>query len=114
MTRQLVKLTSIDYDMFDLIRLGDTFESAAQRILDLGRDVRSRYHDAADIRFQVEHYGYDGGVQISLNLYREETDQEYVDRVAVEEKAATLAKAKAKVKGDKEYAKYLELKAKFE
>lgn len=81
------------------------------------------YH--IDAKFEMQPYGYDGGFDIYLILYREETDSEYQDRLE-KEKIAQEKKEQARLRElerthakkqrnlDLERAEYERLKAKYE
>lgn len=77
-----------------------------------------------EAKFVVEPYGYDGGVELYLEVYRDETDAEYNKRMEKEAKAkekARLAREKKKEKARQvlmeseaaERAEYERLREKF-
>lgn len=77
-----------------------------------------------DVKFSVEYYGYDGGMELYAVVYRDENDKEYAKRMAEEAKAREkkrLAKEKKQERARKilaeseeaERAEYERLKAKF-
>lgn len=70
-------------------------------------------HDK-EVRFETEHYGYDGGVELYVRVTRWESDREYEARMAKEQKERAKKRAVAQAKKDKEYAEYERLKKKFE
>lgn len=118
MTKKIVQLDFIAYELSDFIQTGDTWADVRARIDALEAksdqpDMRVFDRGIVDKRFEISYYGYDGGQNIELNLYREETDKEYADRLAEEERTRRKAEDRAKLKKDKEYAQYLKLKEKF-
>ena len=70
-------------------------------------------HDK-EVKFETEHYGYDGGMQLYVRVMRWESDREYEARMAKEQKERAKKRAVAQAKKDKEYAEYERLKKKFE
>lgn len=75
-------------------------------------------------KFRIDHYGYDGGIELYLDFYRPETDAEYEARVEKLEKAAEKARLKREDNKEKarkalmkneadERAEYERLKEKF-
>ena len=70
-------------------------------------------HDK-EVRFEIQHYGYDGGVELYVRVVRWESDREYEARMAKEQKERAKKRAVARAKKDKEYAEYERLKKKFE
>ncbi len=72
------------------------------------------YYQGRDVYFDIQSYGYDGGIELYLYERREENDKEYAKRLA-EEKKEKEAKKKSKAEKEaKEYAEYLRLQKKFE
>lgn len=108
-------------DFFD----GKTLEEAAEKIWATAAQHHQR-NIAEDnlLKFRVEHYGYEDGDCLYLEVWRWETDAEMTkrqkkERVAEEKRkkkseAAKHAAALHKQKeSEKEYAEYLRLRAKF-
>lgn len=93
------------YDILD----GKTPEQVIQRMQEL-----REYHGDHDVYFDVQSYGYDGGLELYLYQRREENDREYNTRVAKEKLERAKKKMAAQSKKDKEYGEYLRLRAKFE
>jgi hypothetical protein len=60
----------------------------------------------------VEYYGYDGGREYYLYKYREETDEEYAERLKVEEKQEEKLKKDKLKRLKKELAKLTETELK--
>lgn len=82
------------------------------------------YGRGEDATFQIKPYGYDGGVELYLDVYRDETDSEYNKRIAkeaAEKERKRIASEKKKEKARQalmeseaaERAEYERLKAKF-
>ena len=111
-------------DIFDLF--GE--RSLDDVIIDL-QSMLHRYeeeiftHDK-EMKFEIEHYGYDGGLEVYVRVMRWETDKEYDKRVAKEwaakekaRKARETKKARAREllykKEADERAEYERLRAKF-
>lgn len=78
-----------------------------------------------DVRFEIDYYGYDGGFDVSLHVYRDENDKEYEARMKQEEKERErkrIAKEKKQERARKilmeteaaEKAEYERLRAKYE
>lgn len=63
-------------------------------------------YDRKYIQFNIDYYGHDGASNITLQFYREETDEEYSTRIEHENKIRKNAE-------DKERRLYEELKKKF-
>lgn len=66
-------------------------------------------------RFELkwEYYGYDGGKDLIVNGVRMETDFEYLNRLAKEEKDAIVKVKRKTAQEEKERKQYEKLKAKF-
>lgn len=88
-------------------------------------EAKVQYGQGEEAKFEVEGYGYDGGVELYLNIYRDETDAEYDRRSAKEAAAkekARLARERKKERARKtlmeseaaERAEYERLRAKFD
>lgn len=109
-------------DLHDFIDGADFFDVKAELDKLEAKVDYSRGHTS---KFRIEHYGYDGGVEVYLDVYRDETDAEYNKRLAKEE----LAKEKSRLRREKkkeaarkvlmeseaqERAEYERLRTKFE
>lgn len=88
-------------------------------------ESKVQYGQGETATFRIEPYGYDGGVELHLYVYRDETDAEYEKRLAKEaatKEKARLAREKKKEKARQvlmeseaaERAEYERLRAKFE
>ena len=108
--------------LFDLLDGGDFF-NVKEKLDKLEATVD--YGRGEEAKFNVEPYGYDGGVELYLEVYREETEAEYNKRMAKNAAAkekARLAREKKKEKArqvlmaseEAELAEYIRLRAKFE
>lgn len=86
-------------------------------------EAKVQYGQGEEAKFEVD--GYDGGVELYLNIYRDETDAEYDRRSAKEAAAkekARLARERKKERARKtlmeseaaERAEYERLRAKFD
>lgn len=107
------------YDLLD----GEDFAGVKAALDKLEAQVD--YGRGEDAKFVVEGYGYDGGVELYLEIYRDETDAEYNKRMAKNAAAkekARLAREKKKEAARKvlmeneaaERAEYERLRAKFD
>ncbi len=78
-----------------------------------------------DVKFEIEHYGYDGGMELYVRVERWETDAEYAKRQAKEAAAKEKARRARETKEARarevlykkeadERAEYERLRAKFE
>lgn len=67
-----------------------------------------------DVYFSVEHYGYDGGVNLKLYECRLENDREFEQRLASEKRQQAAAEKAAEKTIERERKEYLRLKKKFE
>ena len=108
--------------LFDLLD-GKDFFDVKEWIDKLEKQVN--YSCGEEAKFVVEPYGYDGGVELYMEVYRDETDAEYNKRLEKEAKAqekARLAREKKKERARKELmeseaaerAEYERLRAKFD
>jgi hypothetical protein len=64
--------------------------------------------------FEVDCYGYDGGVDLSLLIHREENDAELLARKMRETAERDKIRANKKIQREREFEQYQKLKAKFE
>jgi hypothetical protein len=76
-------------------------------------EFKEAYQDRK-IKFDVQPYGHDGGVEIVLLETRLETDKEYDRRIKAEQKEEELLKAVKAKTDEKERKEYERLKKKFE
>ena len=108
--------------LFDLLD-GKEFFDVKEGLDRLEQQVN--YGSGEEAKFVVEPYGYDGGVELYLEVYRDETDAEYNKRMEKEAKAkekARLAREKKKERARQmlmateaaEREEYERLRAKFE
>lgn len=95
----------VDFYEFD----GKTPEEVIERMQTMRAEMGGR-----DVYFHINHYGYDGGKELTLRERREETDKEYNKRIAEEKKDKLKAKEAKALKEAKELAEYMRLKKKFE
>ena len=65
-------------------------------------------------QFEVEHYGYDGGVELKFNVFRDETDEELKKRRAKLRTERKKRRDERAAQEAREREQYLRLKAKYE
>ena len=94
----------IDFDEFD----GKTPEQVIENMKAIRKEMGDR-----DVYFFIQHYGYDGGKELTLRERRKETDKEYNKRIAEEKKDRLKAKETKALKEAKERAEYERLRKKF-
>lgn len=94
----------VDFDEID----GRTPEEVIERMKAMRAEMGGR-----DVYFHINHYGYDGGKELTLRERREETDKEYDKRLAAEKKDRESKKATKAAKEAKELAEFMRLKKKF-
>ena len=107
--------------LFDFLD-GKEFFDVKEELDRLEQQVNYGLGEAA--KFKVEPYGYDGGVELYLEVYRDETDAEYNKRQDKEAKAKEKARKARETKKERarqvlmeseaaERAEYERLRAKF-
>ena len=106
--RKIIDVEAREYVDFDEID-GKTPEEVIERMKAMRAEMGSR-----DVYFHINHYGYDGGKELTLRERREETDKEYSKRLAEEKKDRESKKASKALKEAKERAEFERLKKKFE
>ena len=107
--RQQVLDRSIPIDLSSLLDCC-TVEQVRQNL----DEYQNCLTDGRTGQFKVEHYGYDGGVELKFNVFRDETDDELKKR---QEKLRTERKKRRDeiaAKEAREREQYLKLKAKYE
>lgn len=101
---------SID-ELFD----GRTFDEVQLRLRELAAQYEERIlSEDCEAKFDVSHYGYDGGLELYVDVYRWETNEEHQARLDADKKQR---KQRADAKAAKEAierATYERLKKKFE
>lgn len=108
--------------LFDLLDEDDFFD-VKQKLDKL--EAMVDYGRGEEAKFKVEPYGYDGGVELYLEIYRDETDAEYDKRMEKNAKAKEKARKARETKKERaravlmeseaaERAEYERLRAKFE
>ncbi len=70
------QLRNITYDL----------EGKVDDVIEILNNLKNHHADFEDFELSVDHAGYDGGIEIYLNGYREETDAEYNKRIKKEER----------------------------
>lgn len=124
MSKARLRILTRGYDvsMWDLFDAQD-FTTVKAELDKLEANVQYSLGETAN--FRVEPYGYDGGIEVRLDIYRDETDAEYDERLRKEEakkEKARLARERQKEKArqvlmeseEAERAEYERLRAKFE
>ena len=89
----------------EYIDFGSVDNCSIKEVSQFFLDQENKYSDLSkgwQVKFEVEHYGYDGGVEYYWRIYRPETDKEYNARLKKE--AAAKAKANAIKRAKKEKA----------
>lgn len=120
--RMRVLTRSYDVSLWDLFDERD-FTSVKAELDKLEASVQYGHGETAN--FRIEPYGYDGGFDLRLDIYRDETDAEYEARLAKEEAKKEKARLARERKMEKarqvlmeneaaERAEYERLRAKFE
>ena len=107
--RQQVLDRSIPIDLSSLLDCC-TVEQVRQNL----DEYQNCLTDGRTGQFEVEHYGYDGGVELKFNVFRDETDDELKKR---QEKLRAERKRKrdeVAAQEERERKQYLRLKAKYE
>lgn len=108
--------------LFDLLD-GRDFFNVKEELDKLEKQIA--YERGEEAKFVVEPYGYDGGVELYLEITRDETDAEYTKRLDKEAKAKEKARKARETKKERarkvlmeseaaERAEYERLRAKFE
>jgi pyruvate/2-oxoacid:ferredoxin oxidoreductase beta subunit len=120
--KQLVKQARFELNVGQLFD-GKTIAEAKAKLIDMVGECEEHL-DFAEGRFRVEPYGYDGGIDLYYDLYRYETDEEFLAREEKEKAKAEAKKERERLKKEKALAKlmaqdadfelYLKLKAKFQ
>lgn len=109
MSKRKTVIDSLGTESFFDILDGKTFDE----VIACMHEMKALYADR-DVYFDVNGYGYDGGLELYLMERREETDREYEKRIAEEKRERAKKSAAARAKKEREYAEYQRLKKKFE
>lgn len=110
------------------VDLWDVFHDKTIDVIKAELDAWLRHVDygyGEDAKFRIDLYGYDGGIELYLDVYRDETDTEYDKRIAKEAAIKEKARKARETKKEKarrvlmeseaaERAEYERLRAKFE
>jgi hypothetical protein len=126
--KRLIKQGYKEIDLSSIVKNGDTLDAFASRAQEFVKCLKSNTQfftdDIVDAKFEVEPYGYDGGVTIGVWSYRYETDAEFLVRESAEiaKEAARLDRERKKkekalaklVAQEADYELYLKLKAKYQ
>lgn len=101
-----VKLgTESFYDILD--------QKTPEEVIERMRELQSEY-EGRKISFDVEPFGYDGGLELVLYEHRLENDEEFEKRTEAEAKEREMKNNQYQKKEAKELAEYERLKKKFE
>lgn len=84
--------------LFDLLDEGDFFD-VKEKLDKLEATVD--YGGGEEAKFKVEPYGYDGGVELYMEIYRDETDAEYDKRMEKTAKAKEKARKARETKKER-------------
>jgi hypothetical protein len=94
-----------DFDDFD----GKTPE----QIIENMQAFRAEYPER-DLYFHINHYGYDGGKEMTIRERRLETEKEFQKRIAEEQRVKAKEKETKATKEAKEFLEYQRLQKKFQ
>jgi hypothetical protein len=100
---------SIDIDL-DYLFDGKNFDQVKEIVSELMTNVNY----GEDALFRVDPYGYDGAIEVFLDIYREETDGELKFRLSEEKKIREYKKAIKRKTEETELAELARLKAKYD
>ena len=101
-----VKLgTESFYDILDQKTPGEVIERM--------QEMMAEYKDRK-VSFDVEPYGYDGGLELVLYEHRLENDKEFAKRRESEAKDREKEKLRKRTKEEKDFAEYQRLQKKFQ
>ena len=106
--RKILDVEAREYVDFDEID-GKTPEEVIERMKAMRAEMGGR-----DVYFHINHYGYDGGKELTLRERRLENDKEYAKRMADEKRVKAKAKEDKAAKEAKEFAEYQRLQKKFQ
>ena len=96
--RTLIKNEAIDFEQFD----NKTLSEFIEYFTELKKSYDAKFPDY-EPTVTIYHYGYDGGADFVLNVYKPESDEAYKARVAKLEYAAKIAEDKILEKDRKMY-----------
>lgn len=108
MSKKKIVIDDLGEGSFYDVLNGKTFDEVIARM----EQYKSHY-SGRDVYFDIQGYGYDGGIELCLRERRLETDREYEKRIAKENLERAKKRAAEKKKKDREYAEYVRLKEKF-
>lgn len=101
-----VKLgTESFYDILD--------QKTPQQVIAEMQELDLRY-EGRKISFNVEPYGYDGGIELEVYEHRLENDKEFAKRREAEAKDREKEKLRKRTNLEKEFAEYQRLQKKFQ
>ena len=93
------------YDILD--------QKTPEQVIERMQELRAEYPDRK-VSFDVEPYGYDGGLELVLYAHRLENDREFKKRREAEAKDREKEKLRKRTNEEKERAEYERLKKKFQ
>lgn len=85
----------------------EQYEYAAELFSKAKENLLNNYPDAIDVKFNIEHYGYDGEFELYLVAYRLETEKEFYARVNIQQMQEAMTRKR-------ELTELARLKAKYE
>ena len=107
--RQQVLDRSIPIDLSSLLDCC-TVEQVRQNL----DEYQNCLTDGRTGQFEVAHYGYDGGVELKFNVFRDETDDELKKRQEKNARERRRRRDERAAQEAREREQYLRLKAKYE
>ena len=93
------------YDILD--------QKTPEQVIERMQELRAEYPNRK-VSFDVEPYGYDGGLELVLYEHRLENDQEFKKRREAEAKAREKEKLRKRTNEEKEFTEYQRLQKKFQ
>ena len=107
--RVLDRRDQIDiFDLFDGRSIDDVIIDLQNRLHDYEEEIFT--HDK-EVKFDVDHYGYDGGLELYVQVMRWETEKEYAKRTDKEKAAKEKARKARETKKARALAKALTTEA---
>lgn len=97
------KVLDVDADIY--ADFGEFDGNTPEQIIENMVAFRTEY-PGRDLYFHINHYGYDGGKEMTIRERRLETDKEYNKRLSEEEKAKAKEKEAKATKEAKEFLEY--------
>lgn len=95
MTKRTLSEQKEEISLYSLLDC-ETFDGAIERLKEQKAYFEERYPDATKMYLDIQHCGYDGGIECHLMIERLETDAEYHKRTEHEKKTREAAQARAR------------------